>query len=66
MDLVYVYVSDETQPHLQRRSQSPYDTLHLVFRHIADEHVLDVISVTIVKEDKGKSLSINTLESESF
>jgi len=65
MDFIYVYVSDETQPHLQCRSQSSYDTLHLIFRHIANEHVLDVISVIIIKEDtKGyichrKSFSIH-------
>jgi len=64
MDFIYVYVSYETQSHLQRRPQSSYDTLHFIFRHITNEHVLDVISVIIIKEDtKGytchrKSLSI--------
>jgi len=69
MDFIYIYVSDETQSHLQRRPQSSYDTFHLIFRHITNEHVFDVISVIIIKKDtKGyichrKSFSIREWDS---
>lgn len=53
VDLLNVEVSDETETHLQRRSESPDDAFHFALHHVPDEHVLYMVAEDFVKEHQS-------------